>query len=166
MLEAIKKRRSIRKYQDKEIEKEKIEEILRAAMTAPSAHHRRSWKFWLVRDKKKKEKLSQIHRWSSFVANAPIVLVIGSDEDKRWVENCAVVAALVYLEVTNQGLGTCWVQVRGMKTLGGKSSEEEAKKIINASKEIRILCLMPIGYPQKVPREHLGEIEKEKVSVV
>lgn len=166
MLEAIKKRRSIRQYKDKEIEKEKIEEILKAAMTAPSAHHRRPWKFWLVRDKKKKEKLSQIHRWSSFAASAPVVLVIGSDEDKRWVENCAVAAALIYLEATNQGLGTCWVQVRGMKTLGGKGAEEEVKKIIDAPKEVRILCLMPIGYPKKVPLEHSGEIEKEKVSMV
>lgn len=166
MLKAIKERRSIRQYQDKEIEKEKIGEILRAAMTAPSARHRRSWKFWLVRDKKKKEKLSQVHRWSSFAASAPVVLVIGSDEDKHWVENCAVVAAFVYLEATNQGLGTCWVQVRGAKTLGGRSSEEEVKKIINAPKETRVLCLMPIGYPKKILREHSGEIEKEKVSVV
>ena len=156
MLAAIKKRRSIRQYQDKEIEKEKIEEILRAAMTAPSAHHRRPWKFWLVRDKGRKEKLSRIHRWSSFVLNAPVVLVIGSEKDKRWVENCAVVAAFVYLEATNQGLSTCWVQVRGMKTSEGKNCEEEVKKIIGAPKEVRILCLMPLGYPRTKPREHSG----------
>lgn len=166
MLETIKKRRSIRQYQDKKIEKEKIEEILKAAMTAPSAHHRRPWKLWLVQDKEKKEQLSKIHHWSSFVAGAPVVLVIGSEKDKHWVEDGAVVAAFVYLEATNQGLGTCWVQVRKARTLEGKSSEEEVKKIIGASKDVRILCLMPLGYPQKALQEHMGEIEKEKVSVV
>jgi len=163
MLEVIKKRRSIRRFQDKEIEREKIEEILKAAMTSPSAHDRRPWRFWLVRNKERKEKLAQIQPWASFVAEAPVVLVIGSEPDSLWVENCSIVASLVYLEATNQGLGTCWVQVRGMKNEKGKESEEEVKKIINVPGEIRILCLLPLGYPQKIPPEHSGEIEKEKV---
>ncbi len=166
MLEAIKKRRSIRQYLAKEVEKEKVDEILKAAMTSPSAHDRRPWRFWLVWDKEKKEKLAKIQPWASFVAEAPVVLVIGSDEDRNWVENCAVVASFVYLEATNQGLGTCWVQVRGMKTEKGGESEEEVRKIINASDEIRILCLLPLGYPQKKFPEQSGEIEKEKLSVV
>jgi nitroreductase len=166
MLEVIKKRRSIRRFLDKEIEKEKIEEILRAAMTAPSAHNGRPWRFWLVKEKEIKEKLSQIQPWADFVAKAPVILVIGADEGRQWIEDCSILASLVYLEATNQGLGTCWVQVREMKTEEGKKSEEEVKKIINAPEEIRILCLLPLGYPQKYPPEHLGEIEKEKVSVV
>jgi len=164
MLDVIKKRRSVRQYKDKEVEEEKIEEILRAAMTAPSAHHRKPWRFWVVRDPKIKEKLSQVHRWASFVAKAPIVLVIGSDKDKHWVENCSVVATLVYLEAANQGLGACWVQVREMKTKGGEESEEYVRNLLGAEKGMRILCLMPLGYPQELPREHLGEIEKEKIT--
>jgi len=163
MLKAIQKRRSVREYLNKEIEKEKIEEILKAAMTAPSAHNRRPWRFWLVRDKEKKEKLAQIQPWASFVAEAPVVLVIGSEEDKRWVENCAVVAALVYLEATNQGLGTCWVQVKGMRTEKGEESEGEVKKLLGIEENIRILCLMPLGYPSKVLPEHSRKIEKEKL---
>jgi nitroreductase len=166
MLEAIKKRRSIRRFLDKEIEKEKIEEILKAGMTAPSAHNGRPWRFWLVRDQERKEELAQIQPWADFVARAPVVLVIGADEEKQWIEDCSLVAGLIYLEATNQGLGTCWVQVRGMKTKNGGESEEEVRKIIRAPKSVRILCLMPLGYPQKFPPEHSGEIEKEKVSVV
>lgn len=166
MLNAIKKRRSIRQYLAKEVEKEKIDEILKAAMTAPSARNCRPWRFWLVRDKEKKEKLAQIQPWASFVARAPVVLVIGSEPDRLWIEDCSIVASLVYLEATNQGLGTCWVQVREMKTEKGKESEEAVKKIIGAPEEIRILCLLPLGYPQKFPPEYSGEIEKEKVSVV
>jgi len=163
MLKTIKKRRSIRQFLDKDIKEEKVEEILKAAMTAPSAHNRRPWRFWLVRDKEKKEKLAQIQPWASFVAGAPVVLVIGSEEDKHWVENCAVAAALVYLEATNQGLGTCWVQVRGMKTGRGEGSEEGVKKLLGIEENIRILCLMPLGYPSKVLPEHSGKTEKEKL---
>jgi nitroreductase len=166
MLEAIKKRRSIRQYKDKEVEKEKIEEILRAAMTAPSAHNGRPWRFWLVQDQERKEKLAQIQPWADFVARAPVVLVIGADEGKQWIEDCSLVASLVYLEATHQGLGTCWVQVRGMKTEEGEEGEEKVREIISAPKSVRILCLLPLGYPQEKLPEHSGEIEKEKVSVV
>lgn len=166
MLKVIKKRRSIRQFLNKEVEEIKVKEILKAAMAAPSAHNRRPWRFWVVRDPEIKEKLSQVHQWASFVARAPVVLVIGSDKDKRWVENCSVVATLVYLEATNQGLGTCWTQVRGMKTKGGEESEKYVKKLLKIGKEVRILCLMPLGYPAKALPEHSGEIEKEKASVV
>ncbi len=166
MLKAIQKRRSLRKYLDKKIEEKKLKEILKAIMTAPSAHNRRPWRLWLVKDPKIKEKLSRVHRWASFAAQAPVVLVIGSDEDKRWVENCSVVATLVYLEATNQGLGTCWVQVRRMRTKEREGSEEYVKKLLGIGEGVRILCLMPLGYPQKTLPEHSGEIEKEKVSMV
>jgi len=164
MLEAIKKRRSIRRYLDKEIEKEKIEEILRAGMTAPSAHNGRTWRFWVVVEKKAKEKLSRAQPYASFAAQAPIVLVIGSDKDRLWIEDCSLVAGLVYLEATNQGLGTCWIQVREMKTAEGKETEEEVKKIIGAPKEVQILCLMPLGYPaESLPEHSEKEFERKKI---
>jgi nitroreductase len=166
MLDVVKKRRSIRRFLDKEIEKEKIEEVLRAAMTAPSAHNGRPWQFWVIRDKEIKEKLSRIQPWADFVARAPVVLAIGAHGGEQWIEDCALVASLVYLDATNQGLGTCLVQVRGMEAEGGEESEMVVREIISAPKNIRILCLMPLGYPQgKIP-EHSGEIEKEKVSMV
>lgn len=164
MLETIKKRRSLRRYLDKEIEKEKIEEILRAGMTAPSAHNRRPWRFWLVQDKERKEKLSRVQPYASFSAQAPIVLVIGSDKDRLWIEDCSLVAGLVYLEATNQGLGTCWIQVREMKTAEGKDTEEEVKKIIGAPKGVQILCLMPLGYPaESLPEHSEKEFERKKI---
>jgi nitroreductase len=166
MLDVIKKRRSIRKFRDEEVEEKKIKEILKACMTAPSAHGQRPWRFWVIKNQEIKKKLSQIQPWASFVGKAPVVLVIGANEGKQWIEDCAIVAGLIYLEATNQGLGTCWVQVRGMKTEKGGESEVTVRKIISAPENIRILCLMPLGYPSKTLLEHPGEIEKEKVSVV
>jgi nitroreductase len=164
MLDVIKKRRSIRKYQDKEIEKERVEEILKAVMMAPSAHNGRPWRFWVVRDKERKEKLSQAQPYASFAAQAPIVLVIGSDKDRLWVEDCSLVAGLIYLEATNQGLGTCWIQIREMKTAEGKDTEEEVKKILGCPQKIHLLCMMPLGYPAETKPEHSEkEFERKKI---
>jgi nitroreductase len=74
------------------------------------------------------------------------------------------VAGLVYLEATNQGLGTCWIQVREMKTAEGKDTEEEVKKILGCPQEIHLLCMMPIGYPaESLPEHSEKEFERKKI---
>lgn len=156
MINVIRKRRSIREFLPKPIEEEKIEEILKAAMFSPSSKNRRPWQFILVKNKEAIEKLSHLHQYSDFIKSAPLLIAIGADEntDPRWIEDCSIAAGYIYLEATNQGLGTCWVQVRETKTADGQSGEDYVKKILEAPKNIRILCLMPIGYPAYHPPEH------------
>jgi len=113
MIEEIKKRRSIRKYKDKEVEREKIDEILKAGMFAPSGCGSRSWQFILVKDEEKKRELSKMKRSSWFCAEANLVLVVCSEKDSLWIENCAISAENICLEATRQGLGSCIIQVRG-----------------------------------------------------
>jgi nitroreductase len=156
MLEVIKKRRSIRKFKKKAVEQKKIDEILKAAMFSPSGMHLRPWQFVVVRDQELKNKLSKATLWSKFVKNAPVVLVIGAIDMPLWVEDCAIAAEAVYLEATNQGLGTCFVQIAGSKT-PLKDSEEYVRSVINAPKWVRILNLMPIGYPDEEKKEHSEE---------
>lgn len=166
MLEVIKKRRSIRKYQPKEVEEEKLNEVLKAAMFAPSAHGRRPWEFIVVKEKETKDKLSKATQYSSFVKDAPLVLVLCANErnDPRWVEDLSIAAAHIYLEVTNQGLGTCFVQIRNAETPNGESAEEYVRQLINAPNDIRVLCLLPLGYPAEEKEEHSEqEFEKEKI---
>ena len=62
---------SVRKYQDRPVEKEKIEKILRAAMQAPSATNQQPWEFYVVTDKKKLEALSQVHPYAGMTKDAP-----------------------------------------------------------------------------------------------
>jgi nitroreductase len=156
MLEAIKKRRSIRKFKKRAVEQEKIDEILRAAMFSPSGMHLRPWQFIVVRDREQKNRLSKATLWSGFAKNAPVVLVIGAISMPLWVEDCAIAAEAIYLEATNQGLGTCFVQINGSKKLL-KDSEEYVKSVIKAPKWLRVLCLMPMGYPAERKGEHSEE---------
>ena len=166
MLEAIKKRRSIRKFKKKEVETEKLEEILKAAMYSPSAMNRRPWEFIVIKNQEMKNKLSKATSWCSFVKDAPLVLVIASYEEDlyRWIEDCSIVTEAIYLEATNQGLGTCFCQVLGGKTVSLKDSEEYVKELLGTTKNVRILCLMPIGYPDEHKEEHSEEeFEKRKI---
>lgn len=166
MLKVIKKRRSYRKYQSKEVEEEKLNEILKTAMFSPSAKNRRPWEFVVIKNPETKERLSRSTIYSSFVKDAPVVLVICADETKsaRWVEDCSILAENIYLEVTNQSLGTCFIQIRETKTPSYQSGEEYVREVIKAPKHIRILCLMPLGYPdEKKEEHHEAEFEEEKI---
>lgn len=75
VMEAIKNRRSIRSYQNKKVEEEKLSLILEAGRLAPSASNRQEWKFIVVRDKNTREKLSIAAHQQKFVGEAPVVIV-------------------------------------------------------------------------------------------
>lgn len=167
ILDVIKKRRSHRDFLDKEVERKKINEILKAAMFSPSAINQKLWEFIVIRDKKTKDLLAQTKKQSYFVNRAPVVIAIVSSKDETdryWLEDSFIAATQIYLEVTNQGLGTCCVQIYGSKRDNGDDAETYVKKILNVPKEIRVACLMPIGYPkEKLPEHSDSEFEKSKI---
>jgi nitroreductase len=165
MLKAIKKRRSIRKFQTKPVEEERLKEILKAAMFAPSGHNERPWNFVVVRDKGTKQKLAESQRWASFVEEAAaIIVVVSGQENWLWVENCTLAAGNIYLEATNHGLGACWVQIRGAKTVHDQDSEEFVRKVLGIPADRRVLCLMALGYPAEQKEEHHdSEFDSSKI---
>jgi nitroreductase len=170
MLDIIKKRRSIRKFLSKEVEQEKIDEILKAAMYSPSAMRGRPWEFIVVRDVEARAKISKSTPFVGFTRNAPVILIICGREGRMiknlWVEDCSIAAENVYLEAENQGLGTCFCQVVGAKSLLLQDSEETIRKIVGAPKDLRILCIMPIGYPNEKKEEHAeDEFDRKKIHI-
>jgi len=164
MLDAIKKRRSVRKYRKKAVEKEKLSEVLKAAMFAPSGNNSRSWEFVVVTDRKKREKLAKMKQWSYFCDQAPVVLVLCSTEDKLWIENLAIAAENICLEAVNCDLGTCIIQVRESEAVKGKSCEEYVKELLGIPEDIRILFLIALGYADEEKGEHdESEFEERKI---
>jgi len=167
MIEVIRKRRSIRKFRNKPVEERKLKEILKAAMYSPSAMHRRPWHFIIVRKQETKDKLAKATPWCSFVKDAPVVIVVAAKPgilSRLWVEDCSIAAENIYLEATNQGLGTCFCQILGGKTAWLKDSEAYVKEVLNAPKNVRILCIMPVGYPAEKKTAHTEkEFDKEKL---
>ncbi len=156
----------MRAYQEKPVEDEKVLEILKAAQMAPSANHRRPWEFVVVKDKGLREKLSQASRWGSFIAQAPVAIVLCADEGKsrEWLEDAAIVGGYLYLEATNQGLGTCWVQVRDSKSSQGKPAEEEIRNLLGIPQNFRVIAIFPLGYPaEQIAPHQESEFDQSKV---
>ncbi len=153
---AIRKRRSIRAYQNKPVEAEKLEAILKSAQFAPSANHKNPWQFWVVKNKKILTQLAQATPWGLFIAQAPLAIVVCADEtlSREWLEDVSIVGAHIYLEATNQGLGTCWVQNRGSKTPQEKDSEKYIRNLLNISDNFRVLATFSIGYSAEEKPPH------------
>lgn len=107
-------RRSIRQFEDKPVEKEKIERILKAGMQSPSAHNFQPWEFLVITDKEKREAVSKMSPYSGMVANAPVaIVVIGHQENesalKYLPQDLGACTENILLQIANEGLGGCWM---------------------------------------------------------
>ena len=139
-------RTSIRKYQQKPVEDEKLELILKAAMAAPSAKNGQPWEFYLVTDKKKIEELSKTSPYASFTKDAAAMIV------PCYRKECAVPEYVqidmsnatenILLAVDSLGLGACWI---------GTCPQEErmtaVEKALGIPSELRAFSIVSIGYP-------------------
>ena len=100
---------SIRKYQDRPVEKEKTLSILRAAMQAPSAANQQPWEFFVVTNKEKLLALSKVHPYSGMVKNAPVAIVAAYRKDCRLPDYAQIDLSIamenLWLETAAQGLG-------------------------------------------------------------
>jgi len=145
VFEAIKVRRSIRRYRPEPIPEEKLVKILEAARLAPSAGNRQPWRFVVVKDPEKKKELAKASRNQMFIADAGVVIVALADPraSARWYKLDTMIAVEhMVLEAVELGLGTCWI---------GAFDEEAVKKIIDAPHELSVVCLLPIGVPDESP---------------
>lgn len=144
-LELAADRYSVRSYQDKPIEDEKIEKILKAAQLAPTAVNYQPQKIYIL---KSREALGKINGLCHFIYGAPVVFMICYDEDLVWkspVEkgyntgeaDASIVATHMMLEAWDQGIGSVWV--RGFDA--GK-----VKKAFSLPEHEHIVCLLPMGY--------------------
>lgn len=164
VLSVIEQRRSHRSYSNQPIETEKIEAVLRAAMYAPSAHHRRAWEFVVVKEPDKIKQLGQMKQWSEHVAESQAVIAICSPDWDNWLEDASIVGAFIYLEATHQDLATCWTQVRGSTTWDGDDTEDYVRDVLSIPQDMRVLCLMPLGYPSQEKKPHQPtEFEQSKI---
>ena len=146
--EAIKKRCSIRDYEDKPVPEEKLLKILEAARLAPSASNRQQWKFIIVRDDNRRQALARATGGQAHVAMAPVIIAAVATMPE-YVMRCGVPAHIVDLSIAvdhmtlaavDEGLGTCWI---------GAFSQEEARDILEVPENYRIVTLFPLGFPRQ-----------------
>lgn len=146
----LKSRRSIRKFQDKAVEKEKTEIILKSALLAPSSRSIRPWEFVTVTDKELLKKLSRCkEHGSQFLGGTPLGIVVTADpkECDVWVEDASIASIIIQLAAQSLGLGSCWIQVRERFQAGDKKAEDYIKEILEIPEKFSVECIIAIGYP-------------------
>jgi len=168
VFEAIRNRRSIRKYKQDPVPEAKLRNILEAARQAPSAGNRQPWRFIVVKDKKTREKLAEYADGQGFVGEAPVVVAVFGDPDDSpggyrrdpmvaYKQDPMIAVEHMCLEATELGLGTCWV---GPASRGYDVTA--IKEMLNVPERMYMICLLPIGFPAETPpprgRKPLGEI--------
>jgi nitroreductase len=146
VLDAVRARKSVRKYLDKTVEKKKLLAILKAGRLAPSASNCQEWRFVIVKDHETKRKLAEAANNQSFVYEASVVIVACAETDEH-IMSCgqasypidvAIALDHITLAAVELGLGTCWI---------GAFDENDVKQILNIPAEIRVVALLPLGYP-------------------
>ncbi|MFY9175801.1 MAG: nitroreductase family protein [Caldicoprobacterales bacterium] len=150
LLDLLKQRRSIRKYEDKAVEKEKLDVILKSALLSPSSRGIRPWEFVVVTDKKVLEKLSQCKaHGSQFLKDAPLGIVVIADTQASdvWIEDVSIASTIIQLSAQSLGLGSCWIQVRNRKTSDNQSSEDYIRQFLNIPEKYSVDNIIAIGYP-------------------
>lgn len=137
---------SIRKYQDRPVEKEKTMAILRAAMQAPSAANQQPWEFYVVTNKEILKKLSEVSPYVGMTKDAPAAIVSVYRKDCKIPAYAQIDLSIamenLWLETDAQGLGGVW--------LGIAPIEERMKAvedILNLPDTLRAFAIFPYGYP-------------------
>ena len=160
ILDAIKNRRSMRKYTSDPVPTEDIETILTAGMMAPSAMNARPWEFVVVQNDDIKQAIAAKHPFAKFIPQAPVVIVVcGMPEKERapglWPSDCAAATENILIQAQSMGYGTCWCGIHPYEKRG-----KDLMPIIDVSSTP--FCLIALGVPNDTPRMR-GFYEPEKV---
>ena len=163
-MDAIFHRISVRKYEDRPVEPEKLEKLLRAAMAAPSACNQQPWEFYVVRDRSKLEALSQVSPYAGCTKTAPVAIV-SVYREKLWAPayaqiDMSIAMENLWLACGEQGLGGVW--------LGIAPIEERMKaveEILAIPEGFRAFAIFPLGYPAE-SRKQQDRFDESRIHFV
>jgi len=146
-MEAIFIRRSIRKYKNQPVEKDKIDILLRAAMQAPSAGNQQPWEFIVVQERENLIKLSEASPYSKPVKDAPLAFVLLGNEEKmkfpeNWQQDMGAATENILLQAVELKLGSVYLGVAP-----NEERENIIKKMFNLPDNMKPFCIIAIGYP-------------------
>lgn len=145
-IEAIKKRRSIRSYENREVPKEVLVDLIDCARLAPTGRGEQPWEFILVREKENLIKLAEIvGKNGPFLKEAGACILVFCKPTKYYLEDGSAATQNILIAATAYGLGSCWIA-------GDKKEYAEAiKGFLKVPGEYRLVSLVAIGYPKGEP---------------
>ncbi|MBR5566292.1 MAG: nitroreductase family protein [Roseburia sp.] len=150
--EALLKRRSVRKFTEKVVSEEHINELLHAAMSGPSACNKKPWEFYVVSNK---DVLKQLQSASKFTKmQAPLAIIVCGNLSHAlplkmadyWIQDCSAATENILLRATDLGLGAVWCGIHPQKI-----AEKKVSEILGLSKKEIPLNIILIGHPAESP---------------
>lgn len=171
LLNSIMTRRSVRQFDtSKEIAKQDLEEIIKVAQFAPSAHNKQPWEFLVVTDKEVMGELRKIQPWTSFAKDASAVVLVCGDIDVAFSRNkddevwnysdidCALAVENLMLAAHAKGIGSCFCGAAPMpKVIAG------LQEMFALPDSIRPLSIVVLGYPKEEPKQPTDRFKAEKI---
>jgi nitroreductase len=150
-MEAIFTRRSIREYTSQAVPDELVQELLAAAMQAPSAGNQQPWHFIIVTERKQLDALADASPFGKMLKDAALGIVVCADLELEkypgfWVQDCSNATMNLLLAAHNRGLGAVWVGVHPVE-----DRVANYKQILGLPAPVIPLCIVPIGYPATRP---------------
>jgi nitroreductase len=171
MIDILRTRRSIRKYEKRPVEARSLEIIKEALLRSPSSRGLNPWTFVFVNDPDVLDRLSRSKETGSdFLKGAALGIVVCGDETRSdtWIEDCSIASIVAHLTAHSLGLGSCWIQVRGRHHSGGKSAEEYVREVLGLPNHLRVESIIALGFPGEskspVPADRLdyGKIHSNR----
>ena len=144
--EAMRARKSVRAFLDRPVEEETLRRVLDAARGAPSARNGQEWRFVAVRERHTRERIAEEAARQPFIGTAAVLLACCAETDGRLMRcgqaaytiDVAIAMDHLTLAAAAEGLGTCWI---------GSFDEGLVKRILGIPDAVRVVQLMPLGYP-------------------
>lgn len=155
VLDNIATRTSVRDYEARPVEKEKIEKMLRAAMAAPTAMNKQPWHFVVVDQRNVLDALAGANPYAKMLKKAPLAIVVCGNTDKMiegggrdfWIQDASAATENLLLAAHAMGLGAVWT--------GAYPSEERCisiSKVLSLSDNLIPLNMIVVGYPAEQPQ--------------
>jgi nitroreductase len=161
-LDVILTRRSIRAFTAQPVDPQRVEQILQAAMSAPSACNQQPWHFVVVTDRKTLDAIPTIHPYAAMCTQAALAILVCADPLIQtcpgfWPQDCAAATENLLLAAHALGLGAVWTGV-----YPGDERIAHFREFFSLPKHIVPFCLVPIGYPAE-PAHRADRYKAERV---
>lgn len=145
-IEALKTRRSKRKFLPTPVPKEVVEDIIDCGRLAPSAVNIQPVEFIVVTKEEIRKRIAEMTDYGRFIAEAPVCIVVFSRQTKYYLEDGSIASENILLAAHAHGLGACWVA--GDK----KPYAEKVRQLLGAPQNFKLITLIPLGYSKEEPK--------------
>ena len=153
ILDVMRKRRTIRKFTEKDVSEEQVETLLEMAMCAPTRLNRQPWHFVVIRDKELQKQLADLLRVHPYLETAPAVIAVCGlpAASPTWIMDVSAATENMLLAATAMGLGAAWVGAPDT-TLWDLCEEALCDALAIPLDDVRIPALVAVGHPaQELP---------------